>query len=330
MGTTEEGQVDHVDKIVEMRDKWIKKGVNFYLHVDAAYGGYGRTVYRDEDNNFMPYEQLKDKFKEYGIFTENNQFLKKNVYNAYKAMGAADSVTDDPHKMGYVPYDAGGLTMKDSRLKNTLTYYAPYAFEEGIEVPASIGQFTLEGSKSVGSAAAVWVANKILPLNISGYGRLVARTLYGARRLHDLFDGQKFEVDGHTIISHVVYDPDFNMVDWVYQEEGNNSLQDMNNLTQAVMEYASTAKGGKLYNIDLQLSDTSFEAKTYGDAPVKFIESLGMSADEYHQIGKLEVLRSSCMSPWMHNSESFDYWANIITRAIQEKLEEVAKNEDIL
>ncbi len=330
VGTTEEGQVDHVDKIVEMRDKWIKKGVNFYLHVDAAYGGYGRTVYRDEDNNFMPYEQLKDKFKEYGIFTENNQFLKKNVYNAYKAMGAADSVTDDPHKMGYVPYDAGGLTMKDSRLKNTLTYYAPYAFEEGIEVPASIGQFTLEGSKSVGSAAAVWVANKILPLNISGYGRLVARTLYGARRLHDLFDGQKFEVDGHTIISHVVYDPDFNMVDWVYQEEGNNSLQDMNNLTQAVMEYASTAKGGKLYNIDLQLSDTSFEAKTYGDAPVKFIESLGMSADEYHQIGKLEVLRSSCMSPWMHNSESFDYWANIITRAIQEKLEEVAKNEDIL
>lgn len=330
VGTTEEGQIDHVDKIVEMRNKWIKKGVNFYIHVDAAYGGYGRTVYLDEDNNFIPYDQLEDKFKEYGIFTENNQFLKKNVYDAYKAMGEADSITDDPHKMGYVPYDAGGLTIKDTRLKDTLTYYAPYAFQEGIAVPASIGQFTLEGSKSVGSAAAVWAANKIIPLNISGYGRLVARTLYGARRIHDLFDGQKFEVNGHTIVSHVVYDPDFNMVDWVYKEEGNDSLKSMNDLTQAVMEYTTTAKGGKLYNMDIQLSDTSFEPDNYGDAPVKFIESLGMTADEYHKLGKLEVLRSSCMSPWMYDEDSVEYWSKEITAAIQDKLEKVAKNENIL
>lgn len=330
VGSTEEGAVDHVDKVIELRNKWIKKGVNFYIHVDAAYGGYGRTVYIDEDGNFMPYDQLESAFKKYGIFTENNQFLKKNVYDAYKAMAEADSITDDPHKMGYVPYDAGGLTIKDTRLKDTLTYYAPYAFQEGVAVPASIGQFTLEGSKSAGSAAAVWVANKIVPLNISGYGRLVARSLYAVRRLNDYFDGMKFEINGHTIVSHCVYDPDFNLFDWVYKEEGNNSLKDMNDLTQALFEYTSTSKGGNLYNLDLQTSDTNFSPETYGDAPVSFIESLGIDGSEYHKEGKLEILRASFFSPWIYNEETFDYWAPKIKAALQDKFEKIAKNEDIL
>lgn len=82
--------------------------------------------------------------------------------------------------------------------------------------------------------------------------------------------------------------------------------------------------------MDIQLSDTSFEPNNYGDAPVKFIENLGLSADEYHKLGKLEVLRSSCMSPWMYNDEEFSYWAKEITKAIKGKLEEVAENENIL
>ena len=85
-----------------------------------------------------------------------------------------------------------------------------------------------------------------------------------------------------------------------------------------------------LFRSDIQLSDTSFEPDNYGDAPVKFIESLGMTADEYHKLGKLEVLRSSCMSPWMYDEDSVEYWSKEITAAIQDKLEKVAKNENIL
>ena len=330
VGSTEEGAIDHIDKIVELRKKYNKQGVDFIIHVDAAYGGYGRTVYMDEDNNFMPYEKLEDAFKEYGIFTENNQFLKREVYDAYKAIAETDSVTIDPHKMGYVPYDAGGLAIEDTRMKNTLTYEAPYAFQEGVKVPASIGQFTLEGSKSVGSAAAVWVANRIIPLNIAGYGRLVARTLYAARRFNDMVDGKKFTVNGKTIISHAVYDPDFNMVDWVYKEEGNDSLKDMNDLTQAVFEYTSSSKGGDLYNLQLLTSDSSFTVDTYGDAPVNFIKSLGINESEYDKEGRLEILRSSCMTPWVYNEKTFDYWAPRINDAIQKTLEKIAQNEDIL
>ncbi|ASN59726.1 tyrosine decarboxylase [Latilactobacillus curvatus] len=330
VGSTEEGAVDHVDKFVEIRDKFREQGVDFAIHVDAAYGGYGRTVYLDENNNFIPYKDLKDTFKEYDIFTENNQFLKEDVYNAYKAIGNTDSCTIDPHKVGYIPYNAGGLAIADTRMKDTLTYYAPYAFQEGVAVPASIGQFTLEGSKATGSAAAVWTVDRMIPLNISGYGRLIARTLFAARKFHDFFNGQKFEVNGKTIISYTVYDPDYNMIDWVYKEEGNNSLKSMNDLTQAFSAYTSSAKGGNLYNLDIITSDSNFSPATYGDAPVKFIESLGISGDEYYKEDKLQILRASTMSPWVYDEKSFNYWAPRIKKAIQGKLELISTNENIL
>ncbi|HIX01635.1 MAG TPA: tyrosine decarboxylase [Candidatus Ligilactobacillus excrementigallinarum] len=329
VGSTEEGAIDHIDQIVKLREKYRKEGVDFFIHVDAAYGGYGRTIYMDENNEFMPYEKLKDKFNEYGIFTENNQFLNKDVYNAYKAIADSDSVTIDPHKMGYVPYDAGGLAIADTRLKNTLTYVAPYAFQEGVAVPASIGQFTLEGSKSVGSAASVWVANRILPLNISGYGRLVARTLFAARKFNDMVDGMKFEINGKTIISHAVYEPDFNMVDWVYKIEGNDSLKDMNALTTAMYEHTSS-KVGNLYNLKLVTSASTFDKNIYGDAPVKFIESLGIDKNDYDREGNLEILRASCMTPWVYDEESFDYWAPRIKEAMKETLEQIAEEDDII
>ena len=48
----------------------MKEGIYFYLHVDAAYGGYARTMFLDEDNNFIPYKDLKKVHKEYGVFQE--------------------------------------------------------------------------------------------------------------------------------------------------------------------------------------------------------------------------------------------------------------------
>ncbi|RPJ12013.1 MAG: tyrosine decarboxylase, partial [Deltaproteobacteria bacterium] len=45
LGTTEEGAVDEIDKIVEIREHFRKKaGLFFSIHVDAAYGGYARAI----------------------------------------------------------------------------------------------------------------------------------------------------------------------------------------------------------------------------------------------------------------------------------------------
>ena len=63
VGSTEEGAVDSIDKIIALRDELMKDGIYYYVHVDAAYGGYGRAIFLDEDNNFIPYEDLQDVLK---------------------------------------------------------------------------------------------------------------------------------------------------------------------------------------------------------------------------------------------------------------------------
>ena len=330
VGSTEEGAVDNVADVVALRNKLAKEGIHFYLHVDAAYGGYGRTAYLDEDGNFIPYEDLEKVYKENNIFTEDNPLMERHVYDAYKAFADADSITVDPHKMGYIPYDAGGIAIKDTRMKNMLTYEAPYAFEKGIKVPASIGLFTLEGSKPAASAAAVWAAHRTLPLNVTGYGRLIAHTSETAVRMVKLLDGLTFKVNGKEIQAHILTDPDFNMINWTYQEVGNNSLADMNKLTRAFFEYTSSSKGGNLYNLDFVTSHTVFAKDIYGDSPLTFIKSLGINGDEWNQEKKLVIMRASCMSPYAWDEKNFDYWAPRIKEAMQNILQEIADREDIL
>ena len=54
VGSTEEGAVDDIHKIIAVRDKLAKEGINFYVHVDAAYGGYARSIFLDENYDFIP------------------------------------------------------------------------------------------------------------------------------------------------------------------------------------------------------------------------------------------------------------------------------------
>jgi glutamate/tyrosine decarboxylase-like PLP-dependent enzyme len=71
VGTTEEGAVDHVDKIVELREEFARKGTYFYIHCDAAYGGYGRALFRDVDGTYIPYEKLAEVHAQHNVFTSD-------------------------------------------------------------------------------------------------------------------------------------------------------------------------------------------------------------------------------------------------------------------
>lgn len=330
VGSTEEGAVDNVDKIVALRKKLSKEGINFYLHVDAAYGGYGRTVYLDSEGNFIPYKDLKKQFKDNNIAVDHNPFLKKEVYESYKAIQEADSVTIDPHKTGYIPYDAGGIAIKDTRMKDLLTYEAPYAFQDDKRVPASIGLFTLEGSKPAAAAAAVWAAHRTIPLNVTGYGRLVEHTGEAAERFYEFLKSLEFTVNGKTIKVHPLMDPDFNMVNWVYKIDGDNSLKDMDKLTHEFFAYTSVSKGGNLYNLDFVSSHTVFKKDTYGNSPKHFIESLGIDGNQWEEYGQLNIMRASCMTPFVWNEEQFNYWAPRIKKAMNGVLQKIGKEENIL
>ncbi len=57
-----------------------KQGINFYFHIDAAYGGYSRVLFLDEKSRFMEYEELKERLSADGIFVHEYDYpLKKYI-----------------------------------------------------------------------------------------------------------------------------------------------------------------------------------------------------------------------------------------------------------
>lgn len=70
VGSTEEGQVDRIDQIIALRDKLAKEGIYFYVHVDAAYGGYGRSIFLDENNQFIEWDKIEETYAKHNIFQE--------------------------------------------------------------------------------------------------------------------------------------------------------------------------------------------------------------------------------------------------------------------
>lgn len=322
VGSTEEGAVDSVDDILALRQKMADQGIYFYVHIDAAYGGYGRTILLDENNELIPYDQLAAKYKEHNVFTDGKNHISEHTYNAYAAFPEAESVTIDPHKMGYVPYAAGGIAIKDVRMRDVISYFATYVFEKGADIPALLGAYILEGSKAGATAAAVWAAHHTLPLNITGYGKLMGASIEGARRFYDFFGNLEFQVGDKTILVHTLTDPDFNMVDYVFQEKGNNSLADMNKLNHDFYEQASYVTG-TIYSNDYITSHTDFAIPDYGNSPFKFVNGMGVTKEDWEKTGKVTVLRASVMTPYMNKEENFEYFAPKIKEAMQEKLEAV-------
>ena len=326
VGSTEEGAVDSINGILDLRSKFAKKGIYFYVHIDAAYGGYGRTIILDENNNVIPYDQLDEKYAEHKVFTNGN-LISKHTYDAYAAFPEAESVTIDPHKMGYVPYAAGGIAIKDIRMRDVISYFATYVFEKGANIPALLGAYILEGSKAGATAASVWAAHHTLPLNITGYGKLIGASIESAHRFYDFLNSLEFKVGDKTIEVHGLTDPDFNMVDYVFKEKGNDDLVEMNKLNHDFYDQASYVSGN-IYANEFITSHTDFAIPDYGNSPFKFVNNMGFSKAEWDRAGKVTVLRAAVMTPYMNKKENFEYFAPKIKKAMQEKLEVIYENRN--
>ena len=324
VGTTEEGAVDHVDQVAALRSRLEKEGIGFYFHVDAAYGGYARSLVLDEEGQVIPYEDLRRVHREHGVFQEDVEYLSQDVYRAFVGIDQADSVTVDPHKMGYVPYAAGGIAIRDIRMRDVISYFASYVMEKGAKAPAMLGAYILEGSKAGATAAAVWTCHRILPLNVSGYGKLIGRSIEAAHRFHDFLDGLSFDIGGTRVVAHTLTNPDFNMTDWVFVPEGMRSLEDINAFNHAFYNLAS-ANSGNQYDNDFLTSHTQFTVRDYGDSPLGFVESFGMDEDQWRKAGKVTVLRACALTPFLYDRERFGVYAGKIREAMRGKLEKVVR-----
>ena len=300
VATTEEGAVDEISEIARLREEFSRQGISFYFHVDAAYGGYGRAVFLDEDNRFMEIAEVRQRIAAMGVCGAEAMFPSEDVWNAYRAMPEADSITIDPHKMGYIPYAAGGIALKDKRVLGLVSYDAAYVFEARKNNEMNLGSVILEGSKSGAAAAGVWAAHRLLPLNIAGYGQLIGRSVAGAAHFATALQTvSEFVVEGRTFICEpLLSGQDFNVVCMAFNYKGNTNLEVMNDLN-AQIYHLSSYESGPLYSDDWITSHTELAHESYGDAPKAFVGRLGIPGGEWDRVGSVSVLRSCVLHPWL-------------------------------
>ena len=82
-GTTEFGTLDSLHELLAVRRRF----PGFWLHVDAAWGGYLPTLFRDRKGHLLPREAVREGF---------HYFPSERVHRATAALAEADSVTVDP------------------------------------------------------------------------------------------------------------------------------------------------------------------------------------------------------------------------------------------
>ncbi|HET9452264.1 MAG TPA: pyridoxal-dependent decarboxylase [Aggregicoccus sp.] len=289
VGTTEESAIDRLDLIADVRERVAKRhGMTFHLHADAAWGGYAASLTRAPDGRRRTHaEALVDGAPE--------PFPDEGVYRALCALERTDSVTIDPHKLGFMPYPAGAISFRDKRVRHLVSTEAPYVFHSGAAESAQIGRFILEGSKPGAAAAAVWMSHRVLPLDASGYGRLVGETAKGARALHRRLS----TADYAPFVLRPLPDPDLNIVCFALGHPRLETLEQTNAFVARVHQAMSSGEGRSARRIDYFVTQTLLRAGEYGRAALPLVESLGFTQEDYQRAGGLRVIRCTVMDPFL-------------------------------
>jgi aromatic-L-amino-acid/L-tryptophan decarboxylase len=135
-GTTNTGAVDPIPAMADVATRY-----GLWLHVDAAYGGAVLLSERDADR--VPGLEL------------------------------ADSVTLDPHKWFFQPYDIGGLLVRRRDDLSTTFHRAPEYLRSSHAEPLDWYHYTLEGTRRF-RGLKLWMSWQ--HLGTRGFGQLVERT----------------------------------------------------------------------------------------------------------------------------------------------------------
>lgn len=334
VGTTEEGSIDHVDEVIKLRAECEQKyGASFYVHVDAAYGGYVRAMFLDDNNQFMDYDALLARYRAEDIIPAGVTWPKRDVYEGFKAMAEADSITVDPHKVGYIQYAAGAVCMKDKRIVDLISYHAAYVFEEvdeaeGADTKVVLGSSIMEGSKAGATAAAVWAAHRLVPMNIGGYGKVIGRGIVTADWFAQRLAAAKpLTVGRRQFEVRPIMHPDFHMVNFTFKEIGNDSLEDHNRLNKKMYEICSYASG-RTYTNDFLTSSTSLSVEEYGDTPWHYVASRGFSRAEWDKVESVYILRAAVMTHFLRKAEDFDAYWEQLREVFAAKLAQIVDMED--
>ena len=128
-----------------------KKGLNFCVHADGAWGGYFCSMLRDQ-----PKTSAVPAAEDTGFVPE--MYLSTYVQKELSALHHCDTITIDPHKSGFCPYPAGGICYRDKTMNTFLQITTTVPYYHG---DINLGDVGIEGSKPGAAAAGVMLANRV-------------------------------------------------------------------------------------------------------------------------------------------------------------------------
>ncbi len=328
LGTTEFGTVDPVDGIVALREKRRKIGQSFAIHVDAAWGGYLTSMFRGADGSLLSHEQVK---------AECDHFPCDQMYGAFAALSKVDSITVDPHKLGFIPFGTGAFVVRDNRVSRLVMQKAAYIFggEPDADDFRQLGQFIVEGSKPGAAAAAAFVTHNVLPLNADHFGRLCKLTVRNTELFYDKLMILKKKLSGKVELRIPIL-PESNLICIAFNPADNHDIKIMNRFNQAFYEHIRP---------DL---DTAMQANEFfGSSTILHTKKLTKSAFEtlcgaigvepkqlQHDTTKefkdqadgIFLIRHTLMNPWLSDEKNGDTYLDMYCAFIERTIAKVLKS----
>lgn len=270
IGSTGTGSIDNIKEILKLKEKY-----SFHLHLDAAYGGFFRSMLLDARDNIMRQDECQD--------------ISEYTYEQLSLISEADSITIDPHKHGLAPYGAGAVIFKDEGLRQAILNTAPYTYHK--QDKPNIGMFSLEGSRPGASAAACYLSFLSLPLNSTGIGSLIQKSVSAANMFFKSIDDSELYFNINTP------DLDINCFSRNSEEASVHILNAFNTSIYNNMSVETEAPEFILSKFILPPSLTR-----------KVLPSIEIKQDE-----DLITLRSVFMKPW-HSERDFTYIKKLIEK----------------
>jgi glutamate/tyrosine decarboxylase-like PLP-dependent enzyme len=323
LGTTEFGTVDPVDAVVAARDRHGADGFGFSVHVDAAWGGYLATLFREADGSFRPLEAVRDGFR---------RFPSPAVHAAFAALARTDSITVDPHKLGYIPYGAGAFVCRDHRPVALLAEDADYVFagadsEQYFARYRRLGRYILEGSKPGAAAAAVYVTHRVMPLDHANFGRLSRQSILAADAFNERALAFAAEMRGAFNVC-VPFDADSNLVCLALNPSGNRDVARMNAFVHSLHDALRLDPSRPLQSSEFFGSMTTLRPSLLGgDEATRLLQTLDLDPatldPDDAAADRLVILRHTLMNPYLLDEENgisyidryFDYLGRLLQDA---------------
>ena len=328
LGSTEFGTIDPIDRLVDVRARMHARGLGLSLHLDAAWGGYLAALFRKPDGDLRTRDDVGAGFQ---------AFPRPEVHAAFAAIPRVDSVTIDPHKLGYLPYGSGAFLCRDQRAIPLLAEDADYVFDDApgtgyFQRHRQLGRYIPEGSKPGANAAAVYVTHRVLPLDHENFGLLPAQGILAAEAF--MAEARGFiERIAPRVTAVLPFEPDCNLVCLAMNPRGNRDVARMNGFMRGLhralrADPAQPTQRGEYFG-----SMTTLRPGAMGGADTaRVLHALELESSDLDEGGegggdhdRIVVLRHTLMNPFLLDAGGagggylrgyFDYLERLVSAAL--------------